>query len=1399
MSGVRRLPRNRPVLLGHAMVWSCVVVLLCSPAGTAEDDVELAEAARAVKAMRDAGHLSEQFVIRLSELGRLYRAAREPVRAVATFDEAVAASETVFGPEHPDTAAAFDNRGELARETGDAEAACLAHERALAIRERALGVDHPITARSLNNLGLARLTAGDAKAAVALLSRAVATNNSKLGASHRATAVSLVNLGRAQLAAADADAAVVTFTRARDIRSASLGPRDPRTAQVEAALAHAKLATGAAADAESLLDDAYAVLLEALGERHPETLEALDGLVRATQILESRDVEKPGSEPRAKGRRRFYVREFLGIEWRDQFLSYPIAAAAGECRAQHARLSGPAGDIPVQLIDVTTWPDGSVRTALACFYANLSPFKNDLYTLRFDPADPTKATQAPQLEIARRGDRVEVRGRYVGAEFDLSTPRSGNTGSGGMPTPLVAMIAPDGSRFGGSEFFGNSVAESVEAAVEAAGPVLAEFTWRYGCQDGLGYELRATVGARDTAIQWDMRVTGDAPKDGWRIRLNDPGDAMTFVFQKKSFSAFESDPRVREAGELDWVRMPLVAGVKAINVAPWYQQYFDDQQTVVLLQSAQTAQIRYVMLRDAGAWVDPKWPRRFSESYPARLAKSMPVETTKDGGVRITAHCGTSPGGGVRRWAVGIARPDQIETISRLAAETKLMPASMVLGKWIEPSINELLDSRRLNRVKEYVLRWPRSRTRPNLFVTRSQIAQSRVRAIVLPGPAQAPQFPSFQSFVDHLAATRDGPWYEPWHHDTFALVAFLRGDKTAAEMRIRDRVFHHLGLLGRIDWMRDAGIVAALYDGTVDSGVFSESEARLLDAWMAYLCHVYADPNVTSIERGYNPGPPNITISYVLSLGVCACAVPDHPLARDWAEGVSKKLRYWLDVELGPEGEWFEGGHYDYVTLTQFTAFALAMRNAGFADLPSDPRLKLMAECLAQYATPPDPMRNRRRGSPPLGRRVAAGTWAVPGLMARLNVDKDAAFSGRLQWAWQGAGMSYRVPDDRLGGMEMLLMEPDLPTEASAWISRYFPRSGVVLRHEVGKPKESYLLLPTHWNESLAPYQVGSIAKWFARGVPVAGAFSDGDVDHHQLLSSHVVPAIQPRDAAEWQERAYLSSKGSVKASVMQPMADYVDVRLETPFPPFQGGSKSAVAGPPQPSTMPQWPTVKRRGHSPIEWRRQALFVKAIADGQPEYLVLRDTVVSDEPTMWLFWTLTRGLVESGAAPVYEGEMVQPARALGGDRFTGRGPWGTDLEYFVAEPRGTPRHTLRWGKHQDNPPPTVPEYQDLLHLQQSGSGSYFVVIFPRESTKAAPSFELLSPSVVRIRGDWGEDLVFVGDDTVRAKHDGIEIDSPVGVIRRDPEKDVVCLPAGGRCLTPRIEVKEPGTTKKIGR
>ena len=1355
------------------------MVLVAFRPASAVDPAALAAAEQAVRSLEAAGAETGDYVIRLSELGRLYRSHGEPIRAGLTLDKAVAQSEAIFGPEHVETAAVLTNRAEAALDAGDLATARQMHERALRIREAALGKAHPLTARSLNNLGLALLEAAEPRQAEEVLARALVINEKEFGKENRATAVSLVNLGRALLAQKKAAAAAECFRRARDIRATAGGDRDPGAVLCERWLAEALIQEGDVAGAEQLLDEVWASLRESLGEYHPDTLEAIDLLERASRLLDAELAGKVRPEPRAR-QRRFFVRDLLGVDWRDQFVSFPVAAAAGECTPGSVRLVGPAGPVAMQLVGVKTWPDGSLREARLCFYVDLAAFHSDLYVLQLD-VQAAEAVAAPVgLAIDKAADRLIVKGASIGAEFSLVSAASGD-----IPPPMTAMFGADGGRFGGSGFYGPARVTGVEAAVLEAGPVLVEVSWKYACQGGMAYELKAAFGARDTAVHWEMQVTGDALTSGWQLRLNEGGDPLTFRFQKKAFSAYGDDPAIDAAGELDWVRRPLDSRMTAICLAPWFQQYFDNQQTLILLESAKASQTRFVLLRNPGEWVEPRWPRRFGEGYPGRLAKAMPLEVADDGAAALLAHCGTSLGGGRRSWAVGVARPDQLAAIDSLIEKTKDMPASMALGKWLEPRLCDLLDSRRLDRIKGFVLQWPRKGPRPRLFVTSPQLAEARARRLPLPGPAQAPQFPTFESFGDHLAATGDGPWFEPWHADAFAEVAYLRGDKTAAEMRIRDRAVQHLGLLGEIDRMRDAGIVAELYDGTVSTSAISRAEARVFDAWMAYLCHVYADPNVISCERGYQPGPPNITIAYVLSLGVCACAIPDHPQARGWARDVLRKVRFWLDEELGPEGEWFEGAHYDHVTLAQFIAFAIAMRNAGFGDLTADARLRQFADSLAQQATPPDPFRQGLRVTPPLGRRVAGLTWSLSGLMSRMSAESDPAYSARMQWAWQAAGHSYRFPDDRLGGMEMLLLDPALPASRPAWKSREFPRSGVILRDAVGTAEESYLLVPTHWNEAMAPFQVGAVVKWFAGGAPLGGAFSDGDLDRHQLLGSHVLPAFAPQDADEWQRRAKLFTKGTVNAAIMQPLADYIDASFTTPFPPFQGGAEAATPGGEMPPSMPRWPTVDRAGEGPIDWRRQILFVKASADGAPAYMVMRDTVLSDTPTTWLFWTLTRGLGRTGTPLPDLGAEVRAATPLEGDRFSARGQFGIDLDFFVAAPQDSPRHTLRWGRRQENPPPAIDEYQDLLHLQLAGKGGYLVFLCPRPRERKPPSFETLAPGVVRVQGDWGEDIVFLDTKDVAYRQDGIAINAPAGLIRRNRSTDSICLVAGGTCSTPK--------------
>jgi len=107
---------------------------------------------------------------------------------------------------------------------------------------------------------------------------------------------------------------------------------------------------------------------------------------------------------------------------------------------------------------------------------------------------------------------------------------------------------------------------------------------------------------------------------------------------------------------------------------------------------------------------------------------------------------------------------------------------------------------------------------------------------------------------------------------------------------------------------------------------------------------------------------------------------------------------------------------------------------------------------------------------------------------------------------------------------------------------------------------------------------------------------------------------------------------------------------------------------------------------------------------------------------------------------------ILPARELTGDRFTAIGQLGVDVEYYVASPSDTPRHTLRWGMHifDGSNKLVEPEYQDLLHLQMPGDGVYYVAFFPRKRNTPVPTFSTLGDgTIIKASGDFGTDYGFL--------------------------------------------------------
>jgi hypothetical protein len=1097
-----------------------------------------------------------------------------------------------------------------------------------------------------------------------------------------------------------------------------------------------------------------------------------------------------GSRLAAAGERQFVLREHVGRTWRDELITFTFEAADGECHPASLRLRGRSGPVPVQIVRREAWPgqQGFVRTARVSFFADLDALQTETFTLSFGP-DPGPAPEPnPGLQLRQEEDKVSVRSRFFGAEFFVgrrayATPQA----AADVPGPLGSFMMADGTRFGGSEMFGPTAIAECEGELVAAGPVFAEMRWRYRYADGASFQLRARLGERDAAVYWDMAVDRHAVNDGWRLLMTKGDRPLTFSVQMEHFS--QRPYFVKTGAKLgDWAHLPLGGEPEGIvtRLTPWADWVNDGTQAAMLLQDEQTGERLCIASRDPGAWVVPvhrDMPLvKLIGDNGGAFGKRMIVRKLPGGAVGLEANLVCDPGGPIRRWITGRLRPHEWHVIEALIASRAPLPPSAPT-KFLDRAIQESVDRRRLDVVKDFVLDWPREpgSERPKLFATAADMRRLRRNR-------QTPR-----AVEDRLPELTSGSIPEfPGEADGLALAAYLcSGDRRlAVRCRLADRLRQHLGRLGEIDLLRGVPLVCAMYDGIVDSDLVTAAERPLLDAQMAFLGYRMADPAVWSLDRGYNAGTANMSVSFILGLGVIACTIPDHPAAPGWFEPARRRMLYWLENDVGDRGEWMEGSHYDQVTGSMFLAFALAARNAGFQDFTSHPKFRAMMRYIAVQYTPPDPMRGGFRASPPLGRANSGDRLGLAGLMARITAADDPEYSAAMQWMWQQAGAPTKVYDSRLGGTEFAVLDSRLPARRPVVRSEDFPRSNVLLRHGYGAAEEHYLSLAMVGDAPfIRPSEVGSILAWFAHGQPIAGAFTGGYDDRHELMTSRVSPARSP-SAQQWRDATWHAMTGGVKRCVLQPRLDYCDAEFTI--------GKEGTAGWAMPADMPAWPPgPASSGTGDIAWRRQMLFVKGADAAAPSYLVLRDTVRGNRPTMWQFWTVTDGIVPGGGpargTATLAGQTPSSARELRGNQFTGRGRFGVDVDLHIVSPRETPRHTLRWGKTYDDPVKGVADYRDLLHLSLEGDGSYVVVAFPRKREDPAPRVRSLAgDAVLEVSGPWGVDVVVLGTEPVEARLEGVRLRALAGCIQRRHNGGVVCLAEGKEVTSGDVTVTGPG-------
>jgi tetratricopeptide (TPR) repeat protein len=133
-------------------------------------------------------HLAaEQAASLQSNLGSLLRAQGDLAGARPYFERALAITEQVLGPQHPDTATSLNNLGSLLRAQGDLAGARPYLERALAIREQVLGPSHTDIAFSIWWLAVLDERDGDVATAQTHAARALAIFEQAFGPDHART------------------------------------------------------------------------------------------------------------------------------------------------------------------------------------------------------------------------------------------------------------------------------------------------------------------------------------------------------------------------------------------------------------------------------------------------------------------------------------------------------------------------------------------------------------------------------------------------------------------------------------------------------------------------------------------------------------------------------------------------------------------------------------------------------------------------------------------------------------------------------------------------------------------------------------------------------------------------------------------------------------------------------------------------------------------------------------------------------------------------------------------------------------------------------------------------------------------------------------------------------------
>lgn len=979
----------------------------------------------------------------------------------------------------------------------------------------------------------------------------------------------------------------------------------------------------------------------------------------------------------------FTLRDFLGHTWRNERVSFPLTPTqATHAKAGHGLLGPDGKPVLYQLVPGATAKDTRLE-----FLTDLDPYETRAYS--FD----TKAAKVPtDLTVDEAPDILQLSNARVG----LAIPRQ--LAAGG---PIGRLRLPSGRVVGASRLQGAAAVTAYTATVTARGPVFAEVT------------CKTTFGDQGT---WEIKFQLQAGEPVIRVEENSAvsGDAQFVLFPDRDLNSDKLLYRTGK-GQINLNRMGDVAAGEVCVLEPWVHWWERERQgpCFTLFNSAGEDALSFGA-GFASVWVDPNLPPDKPQAYPQ-------VKVVKDDqGMNMTFPLKY----GKRKWLItGLTKEEALAGFKPDEAKT-LLPYEYLIKHGQFP----------LDLVKDYNLVWKGDHDNyPRTLVTKQDVERFRksVKDLTpytnaIPGYVKTPldtigQY-NMEPMITAYLATGD-----PLMGKFLGEVSASMLERTIYRVMMQpDMPFgsapHHFQDIGSSVLLADAALACKEMDPTLRERVLAQ---------IAFLGYTTTRPDYWSGARGFAANP-NMTTSVMGYQTTIACAIPSHPLAKEWATEGMASLKGMVDGWADDNGGWLEAPHYAMVACDQILASFVMARNAGFNDYLYEPKLRKFLDWFSKISTPPDSRIKGWRHLPPVGNTYLQEPTGEFGIAAYLFKDKDPEWSAQLQWMhhrqgafpYPGIGGSY----PGFSGYRTLMTDPMLPEKAPPWKSELFPQTDVVLRNLYNFDRETYLHMIQGDNHAHYDDDSGSVIIW-GKGRIIADDFG------------YYIP-----------ERSEHSMVESPVAGGVMHVSDFVPAERLDYVRGVQAG-----------------------------WTRQIAFVKDADPLGPNYFVINDTLQAPAPTKWRLYLNAQNVTPGPQSAHVEGKEDVDTEIF----------FASPAQVPLTTVPAT--HAANAGLNPEGQQVRLEMTQIALTAATQRDQVFNVVVYPRLKTEATPTFAPLAGGKgVKVETPAGTDYVFLSNEPFTYKEGDVEFTGTVGAVQIRAGQPILSLGANGK-LTALGKTLEKGT------